>query len=225
MKLPTRLLALLPAAALTLAAAPAANWNAVVAVTPEGTHIVGNPNAQVKLAEYVSYTCPHCAAFEVQSDGAMKLGYVRSGKVSVEVRHMLRDPIDLTVALLTNCGSKDRFFINHAMFMRSQATWIKPMITASQAQRSRWTTGDLGARNRAIASDFHFYEMMATRRYDRPTLDRCLADKAMAEKLAAQAQGGVALGVIGTPSFTINGNLLLGTAEWSTLRPQLDAAL
>ncbi|MDE2437598.1 MAG: thioredoxin domain-containing protein, partial [Sphingomonadales bacterium] len=161
MKTLYRLLALLPISALSLAAGPAANWNTTVAVTPGGGHMLGNPKAKLKLVEYVSYTCSHCAALERESDATMRLLYVRPGKVSVEVRHMLRDPIDLTVAMLTNCGAKDKFFLNHSMFMRSQATWIRPMATATDVQRGRWTGGDLGARNRAIASDFHFYDIMA----------------------------------------------------------------
>ena len=35
------------------------------------------------------------------TEAPLKIGYVHSGKVSVEIRHMLRDPIDLTVAMLT----------------------------------------------------------------------------------------------------------------------------
>lgn len=222
----TKLLTLAAVAALSLAAGkPAANWNTVVAVTPAGSHVLGNPAAKLKLTTFVSYTCPHCAHFEVEADAPLRLAYVRPGKVSVEVRHMLRDPIDLTVAMLTNCGTKDRFFLNHGMFMRSQANWIKPMMTANQAQRTRWTTGDLASRNRAIASDLHFYEIMATRGYDRVTVDRCLADKAMADRLARQAQAASDLGVMATPSFAINGTLLAGTNEWSVLQPQIDAAL
>ena len=222
----TKMLTLGAVAALSLAAGkPAANWNTAVAVTPAGSHVLGNPAAKLKLTTFVSYTCPHCAHFEVEADAPLRLAYVRPGKVSVEVRHMLRDPIDLTVAMLTNCGSKDRFFLNHGMFMRSQATWMKPMMKANQAQRTRWTTGDLATRNRAIASDLHFYEIMATRGYDRVTVDRCLADKAMADRLARQAQAASDLGVMSTPSFAINGNLLAGTNEWSVLQPQIDAAL
>lgn len=222
----TKLLTLGAVAALSLAAGkPATNWNTAVAVTPSGSHVLGNPAAKLKLTTFVSYTCPHCAHFEVEADAPLRLAYVRPGKVSVEVRHMLRDPIDLTVAMLTNCGTKDKFFLNHGMFMRSQATWMKPMMTANQAQRTRWTSGDLAARNRAIASDLHFYQIMATRGYDRITVDRCLADKAMADRLARQAQAASDLGVMKTPSFAINGSLLVGTGEWSELQPQIDAAL
>ena len=89
-------------AALLLAAAPLAvaattkahNWLATTAVTPGG-HRIGNPAAPTKLMEFVSYTCPHCGHFFKEADGAIKIAYVQPGKVSVEVHHVIRDPIDL----------------------------------------------------------------------------------------------------------------------------------
>lgn len=229
----TRLAATLAAAALLIGAAPPraaapagkANWNANASVTPIGSHTVGNPNAPVKLAEYVSYTCPHCAHFEGEADGPMRIAYVSQGKLQIEVRHLVRDPIDMTVALLTNCGSPARFFLNHAAFMRSQTTWIQPMVTASAAQRQRWTSGDNLARLRAIAADFRFYDIMATRGYSRPEVDRCLADQAMARKLVAMTEGAAELGVNSTPSFVVNGVLLAGTHDWEMLQPQLAARM
>lgn len=220
-------LAMLTAAALLLAsAAPkTVGWNYTVTLTPAGGHVLGNPAAKVKLVQYVSYTCPHCAAFELQSDGPLRLGYIATGKVSSELRHFLRDPVDLTVALLTNCGAKEKFFLNHSAFMRSQNAWIGRIASASETQRARWTSGTLSARTRAVASDFKFYEIMASRGYDRPSSDRCLADAVMAQRLAKQTEKGGKLGITRTPSFTIDGTLLLGTHEWALLRPQLDARM
>jgi protein-disulfide isomerase len=227
---PLRLLALGTAAALTIAAAPGptprkANWNAIFTLTPGGGHMLGNPAAPVRLTQYVSYTCSHCAQFEMQADAPLKGVYVPSGRVSVEVRHFLRDPIDLTAAMLTNCGAKERFFLNHAAIMRSQKVWLAIVGRATQVQRGRWTSGTLIQRNQAIASDLGFYRIMSTRGYDRPTLDRCLADQALAQRLAEQAEAARKLEIDGTPAFTINGTLLIGTHEWATLRPQLDARL
>jgi protein-disulfide isomerase len=210
---------------LTAAAPKTVGWNYTVTRTAAGSHVLGNPAAKVRLTQYVSYTCPHCAEFELQADGPLRLGYISSGKVAVEVRHFLRDPIDLTAALLSNCGAKEKFFLNHAALMRSQKVWMARMTGATAAQRQRWTSGTAAARARAIASDFRFYEIMASRGYDRPSLDRCLSDAAMAQRLADQTAEGDKLGVHATPSFAIDGVLLIGTHEWSLLRPQLDARL
>ena len=225
MKYRTGFLAVAAIAAAAGAAPTTIGWNQVVGLGADGSHVLGNPAAPVKLTEYISYTCPHCAQFTRESEGPLRIGYISTGKVSLEVRHLLRDPIDLTVAMLANCGPKEKFFLNHSAFMRSQATWMKPLLEASQAQKQRWITGTLAQRNQAIASDFHLYAIMQSRGYDRIATDRCLADAALAQRLGKQAQQGYSLGVRSTPAFTINGQLLANTSEWSELRPQIDASM
>jgi protein-disulfide isomerase len=221
-----RLAALAGAALLLSAAAPkTVGWNYTVTRTAAGSNVLGNPAAKVKLTKFISYTCSGCARFEAEAEGALRLGYIASGKVSLEVRHYLRDPVDLTVALLANCGAKEKFFLNHGAFMRSQKVWIGKVASSNEAQRTRWTSGPLAARTRAVATDFKFYEIMASRGYDRPATDRCLADAALAQRLAKQTEEGDKLGVHGTPSFAIDGMLLVATHDWAMLRPQLDARM
>ena len=216
---------LVAAAALTLAAGPATNWNTTVTRTAAPSHVIGNPAAKVKLTKWISYTCPACARFELESDAALKLQYIRSGQVSAEVRHFVRDPIDLTVAMLTNCGPKEKFSLNHSAFIRSQSVWLATAGRATQAQQARWTTGDLPSRGRAIASDFRFYQIMATRGYDRIAVDRCLADVGLAKRLADGTEAGNKLGIDHTPSFQLDGILLAGTNGWSSLEPQIQARM
>ena len=199
------------------------NWNVRVSVTPEGHHVLGNPAALVKLVEFVSYTCSHCAEFERRADSAMRLAYVAPGKLSVEVRNFVRDPVDLAVALLTNCGPPQKFFLNHTAFLRSQDRWIDTLATASAAQRARWQHPDMPTRMRHIATDFRFYEIIATRGYSRQQADACLADGAEARRLAEQTTAAQKLEITGTPSFMLNGTLLAGTHDWQTLDMQLRA--
>ena len=206
---------------------PAArNWNTTVTVTPDGHHVLGNPAAKVRLTQFVSYTCPHCADFEAQADAQLRLSFVATGKGAVEVRNFVRDPVDLTAALLTNCGPASKFFLNHTAFLRSQDKWIGPLANPSPAQRARWTSGTFAQRTRAIATDFKFYPIMASRGYTRQQIDKCLADEALANRLAAQThEAQNKLSVSGTPSFAIDGDLLAGTHSWAALRPQLAARL
>ncbi|MDE2595666.1 MAG: thioredoxin domain-containing protein [Sphingomonadales bacterium] len=223
-----RLITLALAASLSIAAGPPAgriNWNTTVAVTPAGSHVVGNPAAKAKLTEWVSYTCPHCSRFEIEGDAPIRLAYVMPGKLQVEVRHLVRDPVDMTVAMLTNCGPVSRFFLNHTAFMRSQSTWIQTMATAGDAQRQRWSSGEMTARMRAIANDFHFYDIMETRGYGRVAVDRCLADQAMLRRLTAMTEDAANAGVASTPSFAIDGVVLAGTHNWQALDLQLRARL
>jgi protein-disulfide isomerase len=226
---PVRAIAALAAALCALVALPAPaaapNWNATVAVTPAGSHLRGNPQAKVRLTAWVSYTCPHCAAFERESAGALASSYVGTGKVTFELKHLLRDPVDATVAQLANCGPAAKFFGNNEAFFRGQAQWIQPLVSATDAQRQRWMTGDNAARRRAIAADFHLYEIMVKRGYQRPELDRCLADESLARRIAAQTVEADKIGFDSTPSFTLNGAPLFGTYTWDQVEAQLRARL
>ena len=40
------------------------DWSKVVTQTDSGAFRMGNPNAEVKLVEFASMTCPHCATFD-----------------------------------------------------------------------------------------------------------------------------------------------------------------
>jgi len=213
--------AALVGAALLVSGQTNRNWNTVVAEA-NGAHRIGNPEAKVKLVEYVSYTCPHCAEFSRAADARLQLAYIMPGNLNLEVRHLIRDPVDLTVVMLANCGPASKFPQNHSTFMLQQAKWIAPLGNASAAQRTRWTSGDGRARRRAIAADFGFYEMMEGRGYSRSEVDRCLSDEAAATRFAEQSQKDWGRpGIGGTPSFAINGVVMPGTHTWDVLEQQI----
>jgi protein-disulfide isomerase len=214
---------LLMATTVPAAAPTAGNWNNTIVVTPEGGHVLGNPKAALKLTEFISYTCPHCAAFDREGSDRMRVYLVAPGKLSIEIRNFVRDPIDMTVAMLTNCGPASKFVTNHTAFLRGQPVWIARAEKISRVQRNRWISGDQPSRFRAMATDFGFYAIMEQRGYTRTAVDRCLADGAMAKSLAEQTKAASALGVEGTPSFMLNGELLAGTHTWDALKLQLEA--
>lgn len=199
------------------------NPNSTVTRVNGGT-IMGNPEADVTLTEYISYTCPHCATFAKEGEAPLKLAYVSTGKLKHEIRHLLRDPVDMTAALLVNCGAVSRFEQNHAAFMLSQDSWIGLMSTATQAQRQRWSGSDAASSMRAIASDFGFYKIMERRGYTRAQADQCLNNKAKADEMARISLADWKKpGITGTPAFAINGAVLTGTHSWRALETQLRA--
>ena len=213
-------------AAVLLAAAPLTaalgqNWLTTVAATEAG-HRVGNPQAKTKLIEFVSYTCPHCGEFFREADGPIKMALVQPGKASVEVRHYIRDVVDLTATVLANCGDRGKFMGNHDMFFAKQSKWMTTQRLALPAQQRRWQAGPMPQRLQAVAGDLGFYEMMESRGYTRTQLDRCLTDSAAIDALVAKADAGAkAYGVNATPSFVVNGKLLKDVHTWGELQKAL----
>ena len=215
-------LALAAPAAIGAASAAQANWNTTFATTEAG-HKVGNPQAAKSLITFVSYSCPHCAAFEKQADGPLRAAYIQSGEVSLEVRHVIRNPIDLAAVLITECGDDGRFFERHRAMMMAHESWMAKAQGTNQEQQKRWMTGNLGTRMRAIASDLDFYRIMEKLGLDRAQVDRCLSDDARAQRIVETTQTNNArYDIAGTPSFAINGQLLDGVHTWAQLREALD---
>jgi protein-disulfide isomerase len=214
--------ALLAAAPLTIGAT-AHNWLGTAAVTAGG-HRLGNPEAPTKLMEFVSYTCPHCGHFFKEADGAIKIAYVQPGKVSVEIRHLIRDPVDYTAVVLAECGDSKKFFGNHDMFFARQDEWLGKLRSTTKAQQQRWYTGTVPQRMRAIADDAGFYTMMEGRGYSRAAVDRCINDTKKVDALLQQSQAdSERYNVNSTPSFVVNGKTL-DIHTWDELRKVLAPA-
>lgn len=236
MKLKTALSApLLAFAALALAAvaaSPAAaqsqprrNWLTMQTETTGG-HLLGNPQAATRLTVFISYSCPHCAAFEQESDAPLRAGYIQPGKVSLEVRPFLRNVLDVAATLAVECGPESRFWANHRAMLRDQGRWMQAATSATQAQQQRWSTGPIGQRLRAVASDMGWYDLLAPRGYTRADLDRCLNDEAAARALSARSQAdGTRYSIPGTPALLLNDRLQANVFDWAALRPLLDAAV
>lgn len=205
-----------------IAARPAPNWIARVALSPIGGHVMGNPAAPIRLVEYVSYTCTHCAHFVGEASAPLKAGYVKGGKVSVEARNAVRDKYDLAAALLARCGGPRRFFGNHEALFANQAAWLEQVEAYDRDPTTRPT--DQKAALRDIGRQTGLYALMAKRGFTPPQLDACINDPVATKQIVAmtdEAWNKIKIG--GTPSFTVNGTLV-GGSDWATLQAALPAA-
>jgi protein-disulfide isomerase len=213
---------ILAVSAPALAQSAPQDWNQTVANTGKG-HRVGSPEAPVQLIEFVSYTCPHCAHYAEVSEGALRLGYVGEGKAAVEVRHVIRNPVDLAAALTTECGPEDKFFDRHRAMFLGYEGWIAKAQAATPAQQTRWRSGTTGQQMQAIANDLDFYQLMEPQGIGVAALDRCLTDDARAQAIMeASAANSNEFAVPGTPSFVINGALLPDVYSWEALQPLIE---
>lgn len=208
----------LPASSMAQAQQPAAS--ALTATpTPEGGMRMGSASAPAALVEYVSYTCPHCATYDAQSHEELRDRYIARGMASVEVRPLVRDVVDLASAALARCGGPARFFERHHALMARQST----TIAAAQAASSGWPAVPRPQLLARVAADTGLIGAVAPLGVSTAEAEACLADTATIRQIAAVGEGAAALGVTGTPSFLLNGQLLSGVHSWMALRPRLDA--
>jgi protein-disulfide isomerase len=204
-----------------LIAAPAkTNWLLTFSTTAKGSHVIGNPAAPTKLVEYASYTCGHCAHFETDDVPQIKNQFVATGKVSFEIRNLVRDPMDLAAAMLARCGGKGRFFGNHRHLMATQAQW------ANGSKLSKATIDLLEAKNivgfmQGAYTELGLDKIMAQRGVTAAQAKVCLADKAAFNTVIAMTDEATEkLKINSTPTLLVNGKVIEGH-DFATIKPHL----
>ncbi len=190
----------------------------------DGSHILGNPDAAVKLVEYVSYTCSHCKNFVEQSNAAL-LGHITSGRVSLEVRHLVLSAPDIGMTVAAQCGRPDRFFSRHDALMALQPSVLARASALTQAQVDRIRALEPLPRVRALAADTGVIAWMQRRGFTAPQIDSCFSDQAILDRIEAMRSAAIATGVTGTPTFAINGQLVADAHSWPALQPALDRSI
>lgn len=209
-------------AALPLAAPAAAPrpWTAVASVTPGGSFVIGNPKARVKLVEYVSYTCPHCAHFTAEAAPTLN-AMVRSGSTSIELRNQIHDRVDLAAATLAQCAGPRVFPTLHEALFTRQQEWIARAVAWDEANAGQVADQPQLTQLRAIADGAGLSELARGAGMPPAAVAACFAtDAALRRTLAVSAKTGQ---VRGTPAFEINGRLVQGIG-WAELQPMLRAA-
>jgi len=198
------------------------SWQAKVTRTEKG-HLIGNPKAESTMIEFISYTCPHCADFVAEGEQGLDLTLVAPGKMNLEVRSFIRNPIDLAVSLLAACGPLDGFKDRHRRLMTTQSEWLDKARNAPRSQLEIWFRGDANARVNA-ATALGLVDMFAKTGLSRAAINTCLTDDKAAAKLlddtdAARSE----FAVPGTPSFVLDGKLIKDVHDWKALYPVLSA--
>ena len=218
---PLALLAPLMLLAAPLAsAAPTQDWTRTVSRNPAGAYVIGSPAARIKLVEWESYTCPHCAAFARESQATLTDRWIRNGEVSLEIRHLVRDSADLAAAVVARCTGARGFFATSAAIFERQDKWLDRAYQFQQGNAARLGMYPPLARLRAIADASGLSDIGRAHELSDARLDACFADQAEVDRIVAMA--GAAQGVEGTPSFFVAGQRLDGFT-WDKVEPLLRA--
>jgi protein-disulfide isomerase len=204
------------------AVAPApTDWTRTVVATPQGGYRMGNPNARVKLVEYGSISCPHCALFAAQGGAPLRETYVKSGRVSWEYRPFLIFPTDPGLFLLLRCQGPARFFATSDRLYADQRSWIGKLQSLPEQRLRQIEAMGAGDRIAALVAETgatgYFPALGAAR------VRACLADGRNLNALLAMTERAGKEGVSGTPAFFVNGKLT-GALDWAGLEPHLKSA-
>lgn len=204
-------------------AAPAGtSWAETVTETPEGGYVMGNPDAPLKLIEYGSLSCPHCAKLAQEGFPELTNDYVASGRVSLEFRSFAIHPQDVPLTLLTRCGGPQKVFpLTEELFRNFDAVMDRTMqgVQAAEAANSLPPEQRLVALSDALG----FTEFFAARGISEDQAHTCLSNMDAATKFAQQSTAYSAEGINQTPTLVLNGTKL-EASTWADLEPLLKQA-
>ncbi|MDE1901219.1 MAG: DsbA family protein [Alphaproteobacteria bacterium] len=85
--------------------------------------VLGNPNAPIKVDEFVSLTCPHCADFTNETLPTIEKDYIDTGKVKFVMHDFPLDGISLKAAAVARCMPVDEYFPFIKVLYKNQMTW------------------------------------------------------------------------------------------------------
>lgn len=202
------------------------DWARIVSATPAGSFVMGNPNAAVKLIEFGSMTCPHCAEFDETGVKPLIDTYVKSGRVSYEFRNYVRDPYDLAGALVARCnGAKGFFPLTRAMY-KDQPNWLARLQTVPAEQQQALAALGPDRQFVEIAKLAGFQQWAAMRGLPSAKSSKCLADQAEINRMVQMTSDATAQypEFAGTPTFVVNNEMVTGST-WKILESELRKAL
>ncbi len=168
----------------------------------EGDMTLGDANAKVKVVEYASASCSHCATFNNEVFPAFKAKYIDTGKVQYTLKEFLTPPNEVAAAgfLISRCAGKDKYFTVLDSIYKNQTEMFQ--------------TGDFRGVLLRIAQSAGMTEAQ---------FNSCVQDEAALKALDVRVTRAVRDDKItGTPTFMVNGKKI---AEGEVSLAQLDAAI
>ena len=186
-------------------------------------HILGNPNAPIKIVEYSDPSCPYCKMFQTTMLQIMQ-DYGASGQVAWIYRQFPLDKPDANGNILhKNAGAQANAFECAASIGGNAGFWAfeKDWFSAFPLDGADETAAADNQRLVSVAKDVGL---------DAKAFNDCLSSNKFSGAIDKQYKGGLSLGIDGTPSsyiITPKGAPIAfqGAQPYATLKSAIDAIL
>ena len=163
---------------------------------------IGPEDAPVTIVEYMSMTCPHCAAFHSQTFEGIKEKYVDTGKVRFILREFPLDARAMAAIMLARCAPEGQYF---------------PMVSALFKSQNNWATAQDG---RAA-----LLQMAKLAGFTQESFEACLTNQKLLDDVTkVREMAANDFGVQSTPTFFINGQRYAGGMSVAEMSAIIDAA-
>ena len=159
----------------------------IMSADPLAERSMGNPDAPVKIEEFASLTCSHCATFHKTTFAEFKKKHIDSGNVFFTFTDFPLNAPALDGSITARCMPPEQFFTFLSFLFETQEQWAFSSDHKASLLQSAKLAG---------LSEEKFNE--------------CMANTKLKEGLVARMQErGQAYGVDSTPSFVVNGSTVI----------------
>jgi len=179
------------------------------AVQQDPVGVIGKDNAKVTIVEYTDYQCPFCARHYTSAYKQIKEQYVDTGKAKL----LLRDqplPFHANAKISANAArcaadqNKGKLEAMHDALFQNQDAWANLPTEAAIAKFGEYATAaGLNAN----------------------TLTQCVKDGKFNTQIDADSALGTKIGASGTPTFIINGKVVVGAQDFTVFQQEIENAL
>jgi len=183
-----------------------AGAEAGVHLTAEGYPYLGSPDAPVKMYEFSDYFCGHCAQFALDKAPLIEEEYVNTGQVQYIVQYYaLGMDARLSVVEAGACAADQGHFFEYQRRLFSSQQQL------AQAPVDQW--GDI------------LLGLAQQTGLDVDVFGSCWEEMPHQEQIMASVSAARQKGVSSTPSFLINGELLIGNQPYEVFQAAIEKAL
>ena len=86
---------------------------------------MGDENAPIKMLEFASLTCGHCARFHNDVMPAIKEKYISTGKIFFTYKDFPLDKFALKASIISRCSGNENYFKFLDVFYKKQSSWTR----------------------------------------------------------------------------------------------------
>jgi protein-disulfide isomerase len=170
---------------------------------PLGDKPLGNTMAPVKIYEYASLTCGHCAAFHETGFKFLKEKYIDPGKVYFVLREFPLDPLAAAGFMLAHCGGDGKYH---------------PLVDLLFARQQAWTRTD-----KPVDALLGLVKQAG---FTQESFETCLKNQSIYDGVnAVRTRGTEKFKVDSTPTFFINGRRYTGALSPQELEQIIEPLL
>jgi protein-disulfide isomerase len=175
-------------------------------VNLENVPMLGEATASVTIVEFSDFQCPYCEQFFTLTWPQIKKEYVATGQVKYYFKNFPLTGIHKNASLAAEAAlcaqDQEAFWAYHDQLFAQQGEWAEQ---ASPAASFRKYASSVGLKAKDFAS--------------------CLDSGKYAARVSAEVSEGQTLGITGTPSFVINGRLLVGAYPFAEFKKIIEPLL